>query len=565
MDDTSTGLAFQETGLAHALTERVLTVPLNQRAYAWTEDDVSTLLSDLYRSSSDGESIYFLGAIVLTRGPGGQWQVADGQQRLATVSIIIAAVRDYLLELGDVPGADKYQSHYLLDYDVRKKTSRPKLQLNFEDHEFFLETILKPPKDRTQYKGRIFGSHDRLKDAAKLAHDHIRTITAAFPTAERAERLYDWIEFLDNAAKVIVIMVPGRVGNAFKMFETLNGRGVEASQTDILKNFLFEKAQAKMGDVHLRWISMLSTIDDLGQDGLLLKYIRHFWISEHGPTTDAELGQKIEGSIRSERQAVDFITAMEGAATDYVALLTPREHSRWAEFTKDTRDCIYTVTRELQAVQIRPLMMAIAKHFSVKEAAKAFELCLSWTVRFLIAGGGGGGVLDRHYGLRAMEISRKEISTAKKLGERMIDVVPNDELFRRYFAIASVRQGNLARYYLKALDMHLKGEKKPQFVPSEDTTALNLEHVLPITPSAEWPIEPEVSAAYYRRLGNMALLGAADNVKLGNKSFREKRKVLKASPFVLTEDIGDCAKWGPEAIERHQLKMAEIAPKVWPV
>ena len=563
--EPATGLTFTESGLAHALTQHALAVPLNQRAYAWGEPEVETLLTDLYRSFSDGESIYFLGAVLLTRGPHGVWQVADGQQRLATASIVVAAVRDYLLELGDTAGADKYQSTYLLDYDVRKKTSAPKLNLNFEDHEYFFETILQRPQDRKPYGGRAFPSHDRLKAAADLAHQHVRTITAGFPVAERAERLYDWIDFLDKSAKVIVIMVPGRVGNAFKMFETMNGRGVEASQLDILKNFLFEKAQNKMGEVHTRWISMVSTIEDLGMDDLLLKYIRHFWISQHGPTTDAELGERIEKHVRTERQAVDLIAGMDSSATDYVALLSARSHHRWAEFNQDTRNCVHTTTRELQAVQIRPLLLAILRHFTVKEAAKAFELCLSWTVRFLIAGGGGGGVLDRHFGRRAMEISTKEIATTKKMAERMADLVPNDEVFRRAFAIASVRQAHLARYYLRAIDLYLKEERRPQFVPNEDTLAVNLEHVLPVTPSAKWKVSQDEAAAYYKRLGNLALIGTTDNVKLSNGTFDEKRIIYKASSFTLTKELGKYRTWGPEQIEHQQERMAGFAPRVWPI
>ena len=155
MDET-TGLSFEERGIANALTQRILRVPLNQRSYAWDEDAVQTLLDDLHRAFDSGEKIYFLGTIVLTRGPNNQWQVADGQQRLATTSIIIAAVRDYLIELGDEQGAKKYQSMYLLDYDVRKRDSTPKLYLNFEDHDFFRDTILKAPEDRVQHAGQPF-------------------------------------------------------------------------------------------------------------------------------------------------------------------------------------------------------------------------------------------------------------------------------------------------------------------------------------------------------------------------------------------------------------------------
>jgi hypothetical protein len=236
MEDSSTGLSFEERGIADALAQRSLRVPLNQRPYAWTDDEVQTLFDDLYRAFIDGAPIYFLGTIVLTRGNNKQWEVADGQQRLATTSILIAAVRDYLLELGDDDGATKYQSTYLLDYDPRKKDWAPKFYMNFEDHEFFLSTILKRPSERVPFTGQSFSSHERLATSAKLAASHVRKMVAALPDAEKPSRLYDWIDFLRESAKIIIIMVPGRVGSAFKMFETLNARGMEASQLDILSN-----------------------------------------------------------------------------------------------------------------------------------------------------------------------------------------------------------------------------------------------------------------------------------------------------------------------------------------
>ncbi|MER8411923.1 DUF262 domain-containing HNH endonuclease family protein [Mesorhizobium sp. M0510] len=565
MDDTSTGLSFEERGIASALSHRILRVPLNQRSYAWEKDEVTTLLDDLYRAFDAGEPIYFLGAIVLTRGANKQWEVADGQQRLATTSILIAAVRDYLLELEDDDGAKKFQSTYLLDYDVRKKDSTAKLYLNYQDHEFFLATILKAPKDREPFSGQSFDSHELLAEASKLARAHVRNMVAALPYAEKANRLYDWIDFLSDAAKVIVIMVPGKVGNAFKMFETLNARGMEASKTDILKNFLFDLSQARIAEVHTRWMSMLSTIEGAGEDALLVKFVRHYWITQQGPTTDRDLGDAIERSIKTERQAFDMVMALDSYAADYVALLAPRDHARWNEFNRPSRDAIYTVTRELGGEQIRPLMLAVARSFSVQEAEKAFQKMVSWAVRFLIAGGGGGGVMDRSYGMRARDVTRGTITTAAQLSAEMAGVIPSDTLFQSAFSTANVRKTNLARYYLRALELHVKAERNPQFLPSDDTAAVNLEHILPVNPSPDWDISQEAAAVFHKRLGNMVLLGSKQNVEIGNSRFLEKRSVFAASPFVLTTEVAKNELWGAAEIEARQHQLAELAPKVWPL
>jgi hypothetical protein len=566
MTQDGTGLSFTECGIANALTQYSLIVPLNQRSYAWSDNEVETFFTDLTKSFDKSESIYFLGMIVLTRGHKSGLEVADGQQRLATTSILIAAIRDYLLELNDDKAAIGYQSDYLLKYNPRTHEYQPKLHLNHEDNDFFFKNILKPPTDRGDYQGLKFASHNLLTDAFKIAQKHIRNMTVNYYQAgEKLTRLYDWMDFLHNNAKVIVIQVPGYVGNAYKMFETLNARGLRASQIDILKNHLYDKGKDRISDIHPHWLSMVSTIESLGQDDLLINFIRHYWIAHHGSTTERELGDKIENTIRGERQAVDLVGALDSFAIDYVALLTPREHPRWNDFSKNAKDCIYTVTRELGIKQILPLMLAIGRYFSVQEAEKAFRLCLSWSVRFLISGGAGGGLLDRHYGLRAKEISKREITTVDELAKKMVNIIPNDETFRASFEVATVRLMHLARYYLRAIDYYQKGEKFPQFVPSEDTQAVNAEHVLPITPDATWKIPPDIAASYYKRLGNICLMGTQDNVKIGNINYKDKKTIFKNSLFIATKSIADYTEWGPIQIAQRQKQLADLAPKIWPI
>ncbi len=566
MEQKGTGLKFDECGIAGELKQHQLTVPLNQRSYAWTTDKVQVLLEDLAQAFNAAEPIYFLGTIVLTFGERGHLEVADGQQRLATISIMIAAIRDFLDEINDTKGAKKCQEDYLLEYDLLTEDYRPKFYLNYEDRDYFVKTILKPTSEREEYKGPKFTSHERLADAAQLAKDQIVNMTATFTQIQQKRaRIIEWLNFLHENARVIVITVPGSIGNAFKMFETLNARGMEASQTDILKNYIFDKGKNKLGEVHPHWISMVSIIESLGEDDLLKKYIRHYWIAHHGPTTERELGEKIERNIRSERQAQDLVTALDSFAVTYIALHTPREHPNLNNFSIAVRNCIYIITRELEVEQILPLLLAIARYLPANEAEKAFELCLSWSVRFLISGGGGGGVLDRHYGLRAKEISNHEILTAKALVEKMSSIIPNDEVFKASFVTASIRKTKLARYYLRAIDLYQKDDPTPQFIPNPDTTVVNTEHILPVNPSEDWNIEPDIAATYYKRLGNLVLLGAADNVKIGNKTFHEKKEVFKGSPYIATEWVAEYDKWGPEEIIDRQKKLADLVPKVWPI
>jgi hypothetical protein len=84
-------------------------------------------------------------------------------------------------------------------------------------------------------------------------------------------------------------------------------------------------------------------------------------------------------------------------------------------------------------------------------------------------------------------------------------------------------------HYLRSLDQKLKGDKEPEYIVNDDETQVTLEHVLPENPGPGWEhIDQATADAFYRRLGNMVLLRASVNSKLGNAPFEEKQKVYTA-------------------------------------
>jgi hypothetical protein len=83
-------------------------------------------------------------------------------------------------------------------------------------------------------------------------------------------------------------------------------------------------------------------------------------------------------------------------------------------------------------------------------------------------------------------------------------------------------------------------------MPTADRAIINLEHVLPKKPEENWPqFTSDEVALYTNRLGNQALLRASDNSDLKSMSFKDKKKVYKQSPYVLTSQIANLADWSP--------------------
>ena len=134
--------------------------------------------------------------------------------------MLLAAIRDYLIELGDAEGAAQYQADFLIKYDPPSGSYKPRLSLNVQDDDYFHNLILLPHKRPVVNKG-IYSSHERIEAAAQIAATHVRDITGGLSAADRVRRLYEWIEYLKETALVIVVTVPASVGNSFKMFETL--------------------------------------------------------------------------------------------------------------------------------------------------------------------------------------------------------------------------------------------------------------------------------------------------------------------------------------------------------
>ena len=271
-----------------------------------------------------------------------------------------------------------------------------------------------------------------------------------------------------------------------------------------------------------------------------------------------------ESQIKSKQKAIDFATALGEEADNYTSLLSP--HSQlWNAYGAETRNHLETLIT-LQAEQIRPLMLSVVKLFTIGEAQKAFRLFVSWSVRFLIAGGGGGGTMERNYSARAVSIREGEITTATDLAKSMAGIIPNDAEFESAFSTARVSQTHLARYYLRVLEDQAKGLAEPEYVPNKDQHVINLEHVLPMNPDAEWRhIKAEDAEAFSKRIGNMALLKARTNADIGRLGFKDKVTYFKESTYILTSEISSNHDWTPKEIAERQKRLASLAVKAWPL
>lgn len=551
-------IGFDELGLAGVLKQYRLRVPPNQREYAWEDEQVNQLLRDLAKAIEDGET-YFLGTIVTIPREDGALEVVDGQQRLATTAIFLAAISAYLAESDEREIATAIDTELLTGSDRSRRGRVPKLSLNIDDNELFKQIITHadPLPEPTRE------SHRLLLDARQKAMEQVRRIVAPLDKRDHGDTLNRWVNYLEDDARVILLRVPDDA-NAYKMFETLNDRGLRTSQADLVKNYLFGRASDRFNEVQTKWSYMRGALETSDEDDITVNFLRHALIVQRGHTRQVDVFDAVQDLVRSESQAVSFTTTLDALANAYVATLNPSDEE-WNGYPESVRRSIEVLTL-LRIRPLRPLVLAVVARMNHSETRKSLEFIVSLGVRLQIAANTRSGAVEVPLAEAAKSVFTDTITTVEELKAVLADVTPSDARFKAAFEFARVSNARQARYYLRSLQMAADAEEDPWFIPQTDRDVINLEHVLPRDPEGNWPqfTDDEVRQNS-TRLGNLALMRASDNSGLKSAGFEEKKVVLAAAPYSLTAQIGSESQWTPATIQRRQAGLAELAARAWPI
>jgi hypothetical protein len=549
-------------GIGTVLKRHRLTVPPNQRNYSWDEDTVVALLRDYSEAVHRGSS-YFVGTIVVTKPEDVDVpEIADGQQRIATSTIVLAAIRDYFCTHDEEILASSIEHDFLFTVVRASKEKVPRIMLNVDDREYFRKRVLSRPDTDDRDVEPTLTSHRRIDDAAKKAAARVQELIAGQKPQVAVDRLNELVDFIENGAQIILVTAPDHL-SAFVMFETLNDRGLETSQVDLLKNHLFRLAGDRLDEAQHKWALAMGHLETIDVPALV--YMRYLNIMLYGPTLEKEVMARVKEKVTSRQRAIEFLDSFNDNAMTFVSIFSP-DHQRWNGYGTAARRHLATILNDLKVEQIMPLVFAVASKFSVRETQKALKMFVCWSVRFLIAGG-RGGFLDKHYSAKAYSVGKGDVTTSAQLVGAMVseDIIPPDGAFKAVFASASVSRGYLARYYLRALELKAKDDNQPELIPNPTEEIVNLEHVLPQNPSDDWNVSDDVAIGNYRRLGNLALLQAGMNLEIGNVGFAEKKKHYRRSAFVLTTMIAKEKDWGPAQIAKRQQVLADLAVETWPI
>ncbi|MBF0141192.1 MAG: DUF262 domain-containing protein [Magnetococcales bacterium] len=549
--------------IGNGLTYRI---PRFQRDYSWSNEEWEDLWMDLLGTlRGESETAHYMGYLVLQSTDDKTFEVIDGQQRLTTISLIVLAVLkniQRLVEVGNEADANRRRMEqirqtYVGYLDPVTLVALPKLQLNRNNNTYFQNYLvplgLLPQRD--------FRASEHLLRKAFQWFDKQVVAYLKGNTGNEGMRLAKLIEDISDHLFFTVITVSDEL-NAYKVFETLNSRGVRLSATDLLKNYLFSvldrggDTDHELRNLEERWENIVDRL----QSENFPDFLRVHWNSRWRFSRQADLFKTIRAQVTTREAVFRLLREMEEDLDAYLALSTP-EPSDWSPEDKQ----LASVLKTFRVRQPFPLLLAARRLFDGSDFTGMLRATVVISMRCNVIGSTSTADQERKYNEVAERLAKGDLSSLGSALQLLRSIYPDDTAFRAAFAEKTLRttdsrNNRVVRFILCALEKHLTGQDY-SFV----SDAFNIEHVLPQNAPDGWGgFGNDDAEALVYRLGNMTLLEEGANRDLGTMEYDLKRQVYRQSNFAMTRKLAnDNAAWTPEQIAAHQNWMSHQATAIW--
>ena len=536
-------------------------IPSYQRPYAWTEVQAGDLFSDLYDFFvKEKDDTYFLGSIVLIKDEGKPHaEVIDGQQRLTTLTILLAALTSYFS--GDLRSDFE---NYLREPGRASQGLKPKprLTLRERDRKFFADYVQSLKLKELVALDPAQLDNESQRNIRRNAELLLQKLNVSFQGA--TERLCEFGAFLVQRCFLVAVSTPSQQ-SAFRVFSVLNSRGLDLLPTDIIKSDIIGniKSPDKQDEVTERWEELEV---QTGRDGFaeLFGHIRMIFSKEKARRTLLEefreqVIKKYESpetlmSTVVEPFADAYLTAKKCQylsttnAADVNALLkwlNRIENSDWLPsaikfLATQGKDADYVLWFFRKLERLASFMHICG--YDVNQRIERYATVLS--------------ALEGSHSLEA-PISAVDLGPEEK--SEMLQVLDGD-----IYLMTARRRNHL----LLRLDAFL-GDGAATY----DTGLLTIEHVLPQTvdPASGWQkLWPDeaLRKRWVHRLANLVPLTQKRNSQAQNYDFDKKKSAYfggkhGVSSYVLTTQVLNASSWTPAVVEQRQSDLIDVLATRW--
>ena len=565
-------------------------VPWHQRYYDWEKEQVSELLADLKDALDEERSSYFLGSVMLV-GDDSPWEVNDGQQRLITLSLLLAALCRHF--------ARQRQSEFLREqlalqvlFDCREN-----VKVSFDDTSHEALRLLPPLNDRTRFsqlvRGHDVGTNGKLTAAWNLI--------ASFVGAMDADTRCAFFDFLIEKVEISVLYVP-QTEDINAVFEALNGRGKTLEDLDLIRNHLYSyfaepNDKKRRSVVHKKLENTLSALSMTRNSKQAREYFRCFFQCEYGFLQEQRFYRTTRSKIRTEagraggEYVYDVIEDLANPASvelfRSISSSTPNRdlieafcHS--SETSHDYRNLAVFLTELRNYRVVKPLLFALLRLFTKgtvrggrQTLATAIHKCIGDLTSFVMRealchGKFEPSKFEAALANCAQEIAHvsavEDVDIMDRLRECDRSLVTDDERFISRLAGVQMKDTRgRAKHLLFAINSAKKYEEG-----TLDFSACTVEPVLPRMEEhwERWSGFQEVGRDlrdWVNRIGNFVLLETGGDYRSAafNSEFGAKRLMFENSRFWTTRTIAESDEWTPDKIEHRSWELAGEAAKVW--
>ncbi len=552
-----------ETNFLKFLKEpKQFVIPIYQRTYSWTLKQCQQLWHDIIRAAED-ETIsgHFLGSVVyierglyqVTSVP--QLLIIDGQQRLTTLSLLLAALAKALEESGEKleTSRRKIESYFLFNNE-EEGDARYKLLLTQSDKETFI----------------------RLIEDRELPDEKSRRIVENYEyfASQIRKRDIDLNSLYRGISKLIIvdISLDRDRDNPQLIFESLNSTGLDLSQADLIRNYVLMGLEPKEQEEIYKnyWYPMEQSFGQAGSNDLFDRFIRDYLTVKSRSGAIPNI-RDVYSSFKSYLQKQKNTSIKDIVADIY-------RYSKYfvrLAFEKETDPEIKQALADINTLKVDvayPFLLEIYEDYNQKlltreEFISILRLVECYVFRRAICGLPTQG-MNKNFAALSREIDKDNYLETVKIAFFRKDTYkrfPSDEEFRREFLVKDIYNFRSRNYLLRKLENH---DRPKELVNVENYT---IEHIMPqnLKLSQEWQAElgenwKEVQATYLHTIGNLTL--TEYNSEYGDRPFLEKRNMkggFADSPLHLNRMLAKLDHWSEREIQNRAEALADIAVKVW--
>ncbi len=526
-------------------------IPIYQRLYSWKKEQCEQLWDDIIKiGGNDKMNGHFIGSILYARVDdthSSPLLIIDGQQRLTTITLLLIALRN---RSSDEVKRKKMES-YLINSD-KDGDKKFRLILSESDRDTLLSLIDKNKREPSKPSLKIMENFELFEKWIRKNTDKLETI-------------------FKGLKKLMIVWISLEKGkdDPQLIFESMNSKGIELTQTDLIRNYIVMETEVKKqeGFYNQYWRAMEE--DFKQNEKLFNRFVRHYLTIK---TREIPNINKVYEAFKDYRQKEGIgIEALLQDLQKYCGYFCQIAFKKEAD--KDLNKALsFLVDVEMDVVY--PLLLELYSDYSDGVLSKQdfipiIALTESYICRRAVCGIPSNG-LNKFFPSFTKKIDKKQY--LKSVEEHFGSLTgnqkfPNDFEFKDSLITKELYGRNKTkkkktRYFLERLENFNTNEPV-------DTQKCTIEHIMPQTLTEEWERDlgenfQAIHDKYLHTIGNLTLTGY--NQEYSNNSFQEKRdmeKGFKQSPLELNQSLKDLESFGEKEIEKRANNLADWALKIW--